>query len=377
MSELSRKTQFAELTDLLKYDSDGDKWVVLYKAEEIFDELEVEIKELEKNRDWFKGISDEMQATIGNLKYTNITLQQELANATNRIALFTNLNKEIEKSIDEADQDVEKLEAMLDDTIINSRKDALTIKLLKDEVKVLNDQLENCTDAVALANKAVALANKGEFTIDEGEFAIYVVDLFHARQAADEIGFPVVIVASGCKDVIVKNPTELHTLVNDMLMLSATGEIGLKKAPEEDEITLLTKLGYIEIGGEDDKTIYNIHYSNQGVAIMYSDQSGHNYYPTFEECINAEYDILVDNFDNLKPTTAEGFDVLCRNIYESYHDAEYVGTFEPSLDDSKLLLVLAIVIKKSAVVFRVAGQEDMYDAMREYIAKYGGEVGNE
>jgi len=320
MSELSRKTQFAELTDLLKYDSDGDKWVVLYKAEEIFDELEVEIKELEKNRDWFKGISDEMQATIGNLKYTNITLQQELANATNRIALFTNLNKEIEKSIDEADQDVEKLEAMLDDTIINSRKNALTIKLLKDEVKVLNDQLENCTDAVALANK--------------GEFIDFAAK---AEQAAQNAA----------------------------------------KSIDEDEVTLLTKLGYIEIGGEDDKTIYNIHYSNQGVAIMYSDQSGHNYYPTFEECINAEYDILVDNFDNLKPTTAEGFDVLCRNIYESYHDAEYVGTFEPSLDDSKLLLVLAIVIKKSAVVFRVAGQEDMYDAMREYIAKYGGEVGNE
>jgi len=151
----------------------------------------------------------------------------------------------------------------------------------------------------------------------------------------------------------------------------------------EPEMDTLDKLHYIEDSNTIFNPIYNIHYCNAGVGIIFYDPTKDTgnykdaltvdkYYPTFEDCINAEYDRMVERGSTKmsKVDDDASFDALCLSIYEQYHDATWGGQWCPSIDNGQLVDVVDIVIKRTGVGFGV-GLGSIYEEMRAYVIEYG------
>lgn len=146
----------------------------------------------------------------------------------------------------------------------------------------------------------------------------------------------------------------------------------------------MDKLHYIEDSNVIFNPIYNIHYCNAGVGIIFYDPTKdtgnfrdaltvHKYYENFEDCVDAEYQRLKNREETTKMDDAEekNFNALCRSIYEEYHNATYAGDFDPWIDNGQLVDVVDIVFKRSGVGFNLSGSDNIYDLMRDYVLEYG------
>ena len=137
------------------------------------------------------------------------------------------------------------------------------------------------------------------------------------------------------------------------------------------EMTILDKLHSIENSEEGLNAICDIHYSeDMGVAIIYrSVPSESKYYSTFEDCIDGEYERLLNLA--FKEDEEDKFNNLCRGIYKEYYGVLSLGYFKPWTDNSQLLDVVDIVRKRTGIGLHVMGNEDVYDGMRNYVKEYG------
>ena len=152
----------------------------------------------------------------------------------------------------------------------------------------------------------------------------------------------------------------------------------------EHELDTMDKLHYIENSNTVFNPIYNIHYCNSGVGIIFYDPTKdtgnfrealtvHKYYETFEDCIDAEYERLVERESQtlIYGCDDRNFNALCLSIYEEYHDATYAGEWDPSSDNSQLVDVVDIVFTRSGVAFNLSGDDNIYDLMKDYVLEYG------
>jgi len=146
------------------------------------------------------------------------------------------------------------------------------------------------------------------------------------------------------------------------------------------EMTTLDKLHSIEDSNVIFNPIYNIEYCNSGVGIVYYDADkdvgdymdllgAENHYPTFEDCIDAEYERLKTPV--IEDDEEDKFNTLCRGIYKEYYGVLSLGYFKPWTDNSQLLDVVDIVRKRTGIGLHVMGNEDVYDGMRNYVKEYG------
>jgi len=382
-----RHVVFEELFEIL---ANKGGLAALTRAEEIFNTQEREINGLMEQR-------VQLENSLEAMSDDNVFQRESLTSNENQIAYLTTGNQDLLIKLRTADNDLRLREEQADKLEDNHIRAIDTISHLETRIHTYKEAIEDMEADKERVDKVLETVEQDFTQMEEanellvqrlGERYEEVID-DHARTARDlkytneKLASKIIRLEHELEEEIELNVIRIEAVkaqkkdddMHDIGVAIKDIPYHWGVLPTSKDMTILDKLHCIENSEDGGDAIYAIQYSGEAVGIMYRTAVLEDkYYPTFEDCINAEYE-RVQSFDTVEEEEDEvvKFNDMCRNIHDTYHGTRILGFYNPWDDNSQLVDVVDIVMKNTGSTF-FSGDSDIYNAMKRYINQYSGVV---
>jgi len=382
-----RHVVFEELFEIL---ANHGGLAALTRAEAIFNTQEREINGLMEQR-------TQLEKGLEAMSNDNVFQRESLTSNENQIAYLTTANQDLLTKVRTADNDLRLCEEQADKLEDNHIRAINTISHLETRIYTYKEAIERMeadkerVDGVLKtveqdftqmeeANEGLIqrMGEKYKDTVDD-----YARTAHNLKYTNDELASKIIQLERELEEEIELNVIRIEAVkaqkkdddMHDIGVAIKDIPYHWGVLPTSKDMTILDKLHCIENSEEGGDAIYAIQYSGEVVSIMYrTTVLEDKYYPTFEDCINAEYERVL-SLDTVEEEEDEvvKFNDMCRNIHNTYHGTRILGFYNPWDDNSQLVDVVDIVMKNTGSTF-FSGDSDIYNAMKRYINQYSGVV---